>query len=59
MRVTSRVKRNSQAIIGEEEGGFRKGRGFVNHIFELRQVAEKVLKKTEGVCNVYVHRNGI
>lgn len=39
------VSRVSEALVGEEQRGVRKGRGCVDQTFVLRQVEEKALEK--------------
>ena len=35
-----RVRKGTEAAIGEEQCGFRKGRGYVDQIFVVRQLCE-------------------
>ncbi len=39
--IPERVQRLTEEKISEEQGGFRKGRGCVDHIFSFRMVVEK------------------
>ncbi len=43
--IIERVQRLAEEKIGEEQGGFRKGRGCVDQIFCFRMVVEKILAK--------------
>ena len=41
--LINRVVKGTEAAIGEEQGGFRKGRGCVDQIFVVRQICDKYL----------------
>ncbi len=43
--IRERVQRLTEEKIGEEQGGFRKGRGCVDQIFCFRTIVEKILAK--------------
>ncbi len=43
--ITERMQRLTAEKISEEHGGFRKGRGCVDHRFSFRMVVEKILAK--------------
>ncbi|MCP3680826.1 MAG: reverse transcriptase family protein [Gammaproteobacteria bacterium] len=43
--VIDRVRNITEKLVGEEQGGFRKGRGCVDQIFTLRHIVEKCLEK--------------
>ncbi len=43
--IIERVQQLTEEKIGEEQGGFRKGRGCVDQIFCFRMVVEKILTK--------------
>ena len=45
-----RVREGTERAIGEEQCGFRRGRGCVDQIFAVRQVCEKFLEKGKDVC---------
>ncbi len=45
--ITERVQRLTEEKIGEEQGGFRKGRGCVDQIFSFRMVVEKNIREKE------------
>ena len=47
--LINRVRKGTETAIGEEQGGFRKGRGCVDQIFVLRQMCEKFLAKGKEV----------
>ena len=42
-----RVRRVTQDLIDDEQGGFREGRGYAGQIFRLKQISEKHEKKVE------------
>ena len=43
--LINRLRKGTEAVIGEEHCGFRKGRGCINQIFAVRQLWEKFLAK--------------
>ena len=45
------VRNVTCGLIDDEQGGFRVVRGYVDQIFTLKQIDEKVLEKK---CRVYV-----
>ena len=47
--LINRVVKGTEAAIGEEQCGFRKGRGCVDQIFVVRQLCEKFLGKGRDV----------
>ena len=62
------VHRVAEGLIDDEQGCFRSGRGFVDQIFTLKQINEKVCKKNQRVYvgfidleNIYdrVNREGL
>ena len=46
--LDGRIRKNIECEIGEEQQGFRKGRGTTDGLFTLRQFVEKKLKKKQG-----------
>jgi hypothetical protein len=44
------VKRITDEKIGEEQGGFRKGRGCIDQIFGVNQIIEKKLERQKELC---------
>ena len=47
--LINRVKKGTEAVIGEEQCGFRKGRGCVDQIFVVGQLCEKFVTKGREV----------
>ena len=47
--LIDRVREGTEAFIGEEQCGFREGRGCVDQIFVVRQICEKFLAKGRKV----------
>ena len=47
--LINRVVKGTEAAIGEEQCGFRKGRGCIYQIFVVRQLCEKFLGKGKDV----------
>ena len=47
--LINRVREGTEGVIGEEQGGFRRGRGCVDQVFVVRQVCEKYLAKGKDV----------
>ena len=43
--LVERVRRVTEGLIVDEQGGFRLGRGCVNHIFTLKQIGEKARER--------------
>ncbi|MCP4337615.1 MAG: reverse transcriptase family protein, partial [Desulfobulbaceae bacterium] len=52
--VIERVRERTEKWVGEEQGGFRKGRGCVDQIFSLRCVVEKCLEKGQKVYAAFM-----
>ena len=52
--LTNRVRKGTGAEIGEEQCGFRKGRGCVDQIFSVRQLCEKFLAKGREVYYAFM-----
>ena len=48
--LVDRVRRVTEGLIDDKQGGFRSGKGYVDQIFTLTQIGEKVLKKKRKVC---------
>ena len=49
--LVDRVRKVTDGLIDDEQGGFRAGRGCGEHIFILKQIGEKASEKK---CIVYV-----
>jgi hypothetical protein len=47
--LIERIRRETESVIGEEQCGFRSGRGCVDQVFAVRQVVEKYLEKGKDV----------
>ena len=47
--LNKRVRAGTECAIGEEQCGFRLGRGRMNHVFAVRQVCKKYLANWKGV----------
>ena len=49
-----RVRKITEGMMNDEQGGFRKGRGCVDQIFAIKQICEKARMKTEkSVCGFH------
>jgi len=48
------VKNITNDMIGEEQGGVRKGKGCVDQIFNLRMIVEKILAKRKKVYAAFI-----
>ena len=48
-----RVRKVTEGLIDDEQGGFRAGRGCVDQIFTLKQIGEKAREKDCSVCGFY------
>ena len=49
-----RIKKKIECKIGEEQQGFRKGRGTTDGLFTLRPFVEKKLEKQGSMCISFV-----
>ena len=49
--IVDRVRKMTEGLIDNVQGGFRAGMGFVDQIFTLKQIGEKAREKK---CRVYV-----
>ncbi|XP_076031278.1 uncharacterized protein LOC143019503 [Oratosquilla oratoria] len=47
--LIERIRRGTEGVIGEEQCGFRTGRGCVDQIFVVRQICEKAIGKGKDV----------
>ncbi len=45
--LIKRIREDTEGMIRDEQGGFRRGRGCVDQIFAVRQVCEKFLAVLE------------
>ena len=48
--VIERVKNITDGLVGEEQGGFRKGRGCVDQVFAVKGLCEKYREKGRESC---------
>ena len=47
--LIERIRKGTEEVIGEEQCGFRRGRGCVDQVFVVRQICEKFLEKGKDV----------
>ena len=47
--LINRIRDKTENVIVEVQGGFRRGRGCIDHIFIVRQICEKYLEKGKDV----------
>ena len=52
--VSGGVKILSDELAMDEQGGFRAGRGYIDQVFAVRQVIEKVIEKDKVVYAAFV-----
>ena len=52
--LINRLRKGTEAAIGKEQCGFRKGRGCVDQIFVVRQLREKFLAKGREVYFIFM-----
>ena len=52
--VSDRLKVLTDALVMDEQGGFRAGRGCIDQVFVVRQVIEKVIKKDKVAYVMFV-----
>ncbi len=43
--LVERIRCGTKSMISEEQSGFRKGRGYMDQLFVVKQVCEKYLRK--------------
>ena len=48
--LIKRVRGSTEGMIGDEQCGFRSGRGCVDQVFAVRQLCEKYLGKGKDIC---------
>ena len=51
--LVDRVRKVTEGLIDDVQGGFRAGRGCVDQIFTLKQIGEKAREKKCSVCGFY------
>ena len=47
--LVNRVRKVTEGLIDDEQGGFRAGRGYVDQIFTLKQIGEKTREEKRRV----------
>ena len=52
--LQQRLKRYVEEVVGEEQAGFRRGRGTVDQIFVIRQLSEKYFEKNRTLYNNFI-----
>ena len=58
--VIERVRILTEGMIGEEQCGFKSGRGCVDQVFVMKQMSEKFCGKNKNLfCGIYRFRKGI
>ena len=53
--LIKRVRAGTECAIGEEQCGFRQGRGSMGQVFAVRQVCEKYLANGKDVFWAFMH----
>ncbi len=51
--LNERMMKITDLSVGDEQGGFRKGRGCVDQIFAVKMLVKKYLEGQEVVCCFY------
>ncbi len=51
--LNKRMMKITDESVGDEQGGFRRGRGCVDQIFAVKMLVEKYLEKDRTVCCFY------
>ena len=54
-----RVRRVTEGLIDDDQGGFRAGKGCVDQIFTVEQIGEKAREKTKSIYEFYIFREGV
>ena len=49
----------TEGLIGEEQCGFRSGRGYVDQVFLMKQMTEKFVSKNKFACCIYGLKEGV
>ena len=57
--LIERVRALNEGMIGEEQFGFRSGRGCVDQVFVMKQMREVLWEEQEFVCGIYGFRKGV
>ncbi|WP_435362532.1 reverse transcriptase domain-containing protein, partial [Klebsiella pneumoniae] len=52
--LINRVREITEELVGEEQGGFRKGKGCVDQIFVMRNIVEKHLERGKKVYAAFM-----
>ena len=52
--VIEKVRELTERLVGEEQGGFRQGRGCVDQIFVMNQLSEKYVSKGKSLHVAYI-----
>ena len=52
--VQNRMKGREEEILGEEQAGFRSGRGTIDQIFTLTQIAQKYWEKNKPIYCAFI-----
>src|SRR6218665_1434778 len=52
--LRQRLKRYVEEIVAEEQAGIRSGRGTMDQLFVIRQLAEKYFEKNKTLCNNFI-----
>ena len=52
--IQERLKQKVEEIIGEEQAGFRTGRGTIDQLFTIRQLAEKYIEANPVLYNNFI-----
>ena len=57
--LMKRVRAGTECVIGEEQCGFRQGRGCMDQVFTVKQVCEKYLANGKCILGVYGFGKGL
>ena len=52
--LIERVRAITENLIGEEQGGFRKGRGVLDQVFVVKGLCEKFREKGREICMAFM-----
>ncbi len=52
--LNERMMKLTDKSVGDEQGGFRKGRGYVNQIFTVKMLVEKYLEKDRKLFTAFM-----
>ncbi len=53
-KVLAKIRQGTEGMICNEQGGFRRGKGYMDQIFAVRQVRKKYLVKSKDAVWAFI-----